>query len=320
VTHPRPELPLLAPWYRLVRADGALVLEHGHRVLRLDGAAVEELLPRVLPLLDGTRPIADIAAALGAADEEPVRHAVGVLAEAGVVVDGPPAECGAELRATAHLLAAERGASPAAVAGRLADAAVGVVGSSAAAGEATRLLRRSGVACVERRAWDDPGHADVFLVAPSPGEAAGELAEWNRRLLRLGTPWLQLLPFDGCFTGVGPLYVPGDTACHDCYRLRRAAALGIGPLSDALDEAPTAAEAGPVLETAAAAVAVLHLLRWVAHRDAALPGVLFALEPRDGVRVTAHRVLRVPRCPACSPVEHVAPPLPWFQPPAEVVA
>jgi bacteriocin biosynthesis cyclodehydratase domain-containing protein len=319
VSSPLPELPLLSPWYRLVEADGALVLEHGHRVLRLEGAAVRALLSRLLPLLDGTRPIAEIAAALGAADEEPVRRALETLAESGVLVGGPPAECGAELRATAHLLAAERDASPAAVAGRLADAAVGVVGSSAAAGEAARLLRRSGIARVERRGWDGSDD-DVFLVAPSPGEAAAELDAWNRRAVVLGTPWLQLLPYDGCFVAIGPLYVPGDTGCRECYRLRRAAALGIGTLSDALDASPTTAGAGPAVETAAAAVAVLHLLRWLALGDAALPGVLFALEPRGGVRITTHRVLRVPRCPVCSPVEHVAQPLPWFQPVAEAAA
>src|SRR5919204_18130 len=43
------------------------------------------------------------------------------------------------------------------------------------------------------------------------------------RLLRVATPWLPVLPFDGRVAVLGPLYVPGESCCYECYRLRRAA-------------------------------------------------------------------------------------------------
>jgi bacteriocin biosynthesis cyclodehydratase domain-containing protein len=315
---PLPELPLLAPWYRLVEDGEALLLEHGHRLVRLEGAAVRALLPRLLPLLDGTRPVAEIAAALGDAAEPAVAAALRLLGDNQLLVDGPPLDCGAELRETAYLLAAETAASPAAAAGRLADAAVGVVGSGAAAGEAARVLRRSGVPRVELRAWDDPLADVVVVAAPGPGELAA-MGPWNDRCLEQGAAWLQVLPYDGVFAAVGPLFLPGETACHTCYRLRREASLGIGAVGDRLDGTAVRAGGGPGLAVAAGAAAALHVLRWVATRDPSLPGVLYALEPRAGLRITEHPVLRVPRCPSCSPLGSAAAPLPWFQPGVEAL-
>jgi bacteriocin biosynthesis cyclodehydratase domain-containing protein len=314
-----PELPLLTPWYRLVEDGDVLVLEHGHRVVTLEGAAVRALLPRLLPLLDGTRPVAEIAATLGTAAEPAIGAALRLLGDNELLVDGPPPDCGAELRETAYLLAAETGASPAAAAGRLADAAVGVVGSGAAAGEAARLLRRSGIARVELRAWSDPLTDDLVVAAPGPDELVA-LGRWNDRCLEQEAAWLQVLPYDGVFAAVGPLFVPGDTACQTCYRLRREASLGIGAVGERLDGAAVQAGGGPALAVAAGATAALHALRWLATRDPSLPGVLFALEPRAGLRIAEHLVLRVPRCPSCSPLAEAAAPLPWFQPGVEAIA
>jgi bacteriocin biosynthesis cyclodehydratase domain-containing protein len=314
-----PELPLLAPWYRLIEDGERLVLEHGHRVLTLEGAATRALLPRLLPLLNGTRTVAEIVAVVGPAADAAVRNALGLLGAQGVLADGPLPDCGEELRQTAFMLAAESGIAPDSVAGRLADARVGVVGDGVAGAEAARVLRRSGVCRVDRLEWHDPAGLDVVVVAPAPTEVA-QVGGWNERALREGTCWLQVLPFDGCFAAVGPLYVPGETACVACYRLRRAASVGVGELADALDREPPRAGGGPATEVAAGAVAALQLLRWIGIRDPYVPGVLFAVELRGGVRVSTHSVLRVPRCPACSPLARRAAPLPWFQPGSERAA
>jgi bacteriocin biosynthesis cyclodehydratase domain-containing protein len=314
-----PELPLLAPWYRLIEDGERLVLEHGHRVLALEGAAARALLPRLLPLLDGTRTTAEIVAVVGPVAEAAVQNALRLLAAEGVLVDGPLPDCGDELRQTAFMLAAESGVAPDAVAGRLADAQVGVIGEGVAGGEAARVLRRSGIGRIDRLEWDEPAAADVVVVAPAPAEVA-RVDGWNESALRDGTCWLQVLPFDGCFAAVGPLYVPGETACIACYRLRRAASVGAGDLADALDREPPRAGGGPGAEVAAGAVAALQLLRWIGIRDPYVPGALVAVELRGGVRVSTHAVLRVPRCPACSPLARRAAPLPWFQPGSERAA
>ncbi len=311
---PLPELPLLAPWYRLLEEDGRLLLEHGHRLLVLEGAAVRELLPRLLPLLDGTRTVADIVGAAGRPAEPAIVKALRLLDASGLLVEGPPADCGVELQETVDFLAAGTETPPRIAASRILDASVGIVGESLAAAEVARVLRRSGIVRLERRAWDDASAGDgLTVVAPDPGQLH-RLAGWNERALAAGIPWLQLLPFDGRFTAVGPLYVPGETACHACYRLRRAASLDFGPLADTLEQVPSRAGGGPGLAVAAGAVAAVHVLGWLATGDPSLPGALFALESGGGLALTRHQVLRVPRCPACSTARSSAAPLPWFQP------
>src|SRR5262249_24092230 len=105
-----------------------------------------------------------------------------------------------------------------------------------------------------------------------------------------------------------------ETACFGCLRIRRAASLGVGTLGDAVWGEPPCAGGGPALTVAAAAVAAAHALRWLAIGDASLPGTLFALEVVGGIGLSSHHVLRVPRCPDCSPVGSTAGALPWYQP------
>lgn len=308
-----PELPLLAPWYRLVEEGDAVVLEHAHRAVVLEGAAVRRLLPALLPLLDGTRPLEQIVEAVGAPAAEAVRHALALLAGKGLLVAGPPLRCAGEARAAAEQLAAAAGLAPASVAARIASARVGVAGAARAAGETARLLRRAGIGELRRRALTGaPGDDDLVVVAPAQGELEA-LERWNARALHAGTPWLQLLPFDGRLAAVGPLFLPGETACAVCYRIRRAGADGLAGVGRALERVPPRASAGPALTAAAAAVAAEVALRWLAGRDPRLPGVLFALESGGGPALSEHAVLRVPRCPACSPASALAPPAPWFE-------
>jgi len=300
---PPTERPLLAPWLRQATAHGRLVLEYGDEIVVLGGARALALLDGLLPLLDGTRTTTDAADALGASAAV-VGSVVDELRAHGLVVSGPPA---AETALFCAGLA--RDPRPRDVELRLAAAAVAIVGESAAAPELLRLLEPV-VGSVERIGWGDAPGADVAAVVPAPSELP-ELEDWNGRVLEHGTPWLQLLPFNGRFAGLGPLFVPGETCCERCYRLRRGAALGEPELLARLDRSPASYPEPQMLTAALAGLAAMLLTRWIATRDAALPGVLFALELDDGLRIDAHRVLRVPRCPACSPASAVAAPLPW---------
>lgn len=314
-----PQKPLLKPWYRLARAGDRLALEYGQTVVSLEGKAVSRLLPVLLPLLDGTRTAEEIAAYLGEPVAPAVRRALAVLAEHGVVTEGPPLPRDAPrpiAQTVESLAAASASERPIADAwDSLRRAEVAIVGSGSLAEELARLLRLSGVAEIRRGEWpaaEALESAELALAAPRPDELP-RLEQWNRLALRAGSPWLQVLPFDGRCAVIGPLFVPGETCCHECYRLRRASNVSYPEEFWALERQPAPYPASPPLERAVAGLAALLALRWLVHRDPFLPGAFYALEQDATLALTFHHVYRVPRCPVCSGAAGLAPPSPWHQ-------
>lgn len=309
---PLPALPQLKPWYRQAAVDGSLVLEHGQSAVVFGGAAATRLLPALLPLLDGSRPVAAIVDELGPAAEPAVLNALRLLQRRGLLLEGDGAGDEADA-ATLFLAAAGRGVTAAAVRDTLARADVAVMGGAPVAAAIADLLRRSGARRAVQTGWDVANGGDTsFVVAVPAADELEEVAAWNREAVAAGVPWLQVLPFDGRMAAVGPLYVPGESCCHACYCSRRAAASGYGAEFRALEEVPTRAGSTPAFDAVIAGVAAGLALRWLAHRDHYLPGVFYACEPA-GTALTQHRVFRVPRCPVCSPARDAAPPLPWFK-------
>jgi bacteriocin biosynthesis cyclodehydratase domain-containing protein len=305
-----PTLPYLAPWYRLAEVEDGLVLEHGHTVVRLDGAAVRRLLPALLPLLDGTRTVEEVVSCVGEPARPAVERALRLLADHELVVEGPPGHESDPAAAAASFVAAASPANrPAALAEGLRRACVGVLGSGPLAAEVARSLRAGGITHVVPGAGRE--RLDLVAACPSPGET-DVLAEWNREALERGLVWLQVLPFDGRFAAVGPLFVPGETCCRQCYVLRRHANVPYPDEFEALEASPVTAITPAPLRTAIAGLAALVVVRWLAGRDPHLPGALFALEAAEGLSLRRHLVHRVPRCPACSPAASGGRPLPWF--------
>jgi bacteriocin biosynthesis cyclodehydratase domain-containing protein len=314
-----PALPYLAPWYRVVQAEDKVVLEHGQRIVVLEGGATRRLVPAVLALLDGTRTVDEIVGTLGRPSRPAVENVLEVLAGQGLLVDGPPLP-GDEPRPfadAAALLASLSPGSPTVRRGAVADAAgalrrcsVGVAGDSAAAAEVARLLRVSGVG-VERSDGPATG-VDLTVCAPAAHELP-RLPAWNDLALASALPWLQLLPFDGRYAAVGPLYLPGDTCCHECFRRRRAANLDAGDELTLLDRTPATYPAAPAVDALAAAVAAQLALGWLVLGDHYAPAAMYALELVPTIALTVHHVHRVPRCPACSSLAAESAPLPWHK-------
>jgi bacteriocin biosynthesis cyclodehydratase domain-containing protein len=302
-----PMRPLLAPWLRRAREGGRVLLGYGHTLVSLDGAAVHALVPRLLRLLDGTRSVEAVVAELGERARPAVVRAIGALVEAGVVVEGPSTASPAAL-----VHAARSRVAPRESADRIADAAVAVVGSSDAAELLPRLLFQSGVVSVDCASWSATPAVDLAVVAPAPFELP-LLRAWNRRMLETDTPWLLVLPYDGRFASLGPLVLPGDTACHECLRRRRLANEDDREARALLDSWPAPFPQPPALAAALAGLAATLAVAWVATRDPSLPGALFVLELDEGVSVTRHHVHRVPRCAACSPSTRLPAPMPWAE-------
>ncbi len=303
-----PSRPLLAPWYRCVGDGDRLLLEHAQSLVVLEGAAVRTLLPVLLPLLDGTRGVDELAERLGQAARPAIVAALELLAERGLVIDGPDAPT--RVRAAAHAVAAAYGLAPAVAAERLGASSVALVGGSPCLLEIARLLWSAGVAGVCRSSWRGRGRADLTVVAPAPDEF-DRLPAWNRFALDRDIRWLLVRPYDGRFASVGPLVVPGQSCCYECMLLRRGANAGYAEDMADVEGAPLAAAADAGFQALVAGVAAHVALRWVAGGDKTLPGVLFTLEARPALKLDEHHVVRVPRCEACSVAARAAPRLPW---------
>jgi bacteriocin biosynthesis cyclodehydratase domain-containing protein len=310
-----PVHPLLSPWHQLVIDESRILVEYGGEAAVFEGRAAQTLLPVLLPLLDGRTTVDDIVGALGSETRPAVEHALTLLVEHGLLTEGPPLSALPRPLESAALFHAANDpvpASPAQIQTALRAASVSVVGASHTAAESARALRLSGVGCVDRIDWEARQRADVTVVAPTRAEL-DRLAAWNEHALATGAQWLQILPFNGTFAAIGPLYVPRETCCYECYRARRAANVDYPDLFWAFEQSPQGAEDAPAIALATAGVATTAVLRWLLARDAFVAGTMLALELRQTVVITEHVVYRIPRCPSCADVRRIARPLPWAE-------
>jgi bacteriocin biosynthesis cyclodehydratase domain-containing protein len=312
-----PSRPALKPWYRVLERQDKLLLQYGETLVSFEGRAATRLLPALLPLLDGTRSLDEIVEIIGPAVRQAVERALGLLQEHGVLTE-PALEAVTESeRRSAEFLAATdpHGRTTAELLATIRTARVVVAGAGSLAADVASSLRRSGIG-VERLVL--PAESAEFsgfqlaLAVPS-GEELPSLSAWNEAALRAALPWLQVLPFDGLFGAVGPLYVPGETACYECFRIRRASNVDYGREFLALQDVPAALPAAASVEQTVAGLAATFALRWLAFRDQFLPGTWHALELGVRPALGVHVLYRVPRCPTCSGLGKAAQPLPWHK-------
>lgn len=307
-----PERPALAPWFRVRHGEDRLLLEHGGTVISFDGKAAGLLLPSLLPLLDGSHTVHEIVETLGAAVAPATRKALELLNERGTLLEGPqPSRDGGPEVEAAVFVAAFGWVPPAEALARLSGSRVAIGGHGPVATELLRALSSVGLESAQAVEIDDPTvEAELLIVAPAVDELE-RLRSVNERQLQRNAPWLQVLPNDGRMVAIGPVFVPGVSACHACYRIRRAAGSGFEDEFELVESTqPNAGSPSPVTMVAAG-IAGMLALRWLGGRDPTLPGRFYSLETGVLLGLRHHLVLRVPRCPACGAAD--APmPSPWF--------
>jgi bacteriocin biosynthesis cyclodehydratase domain-containing protein len=308
-----PVRPALAPWCRLVEDRGRVLVEHGGTVVTLEGRAATALLPRLLPLLDGTRTTAEIAEALGQVAGPAVSKALSLLADNGLLVEGPLVPPDDARTETATFAACVTGrTTQAAARERLAAARVAVLGSGAVGREIRRLQRQSGVGWVHVFPADSPPpEVSLVVAAPSRTEVPA-LERLNELALERGQPWLQVLPYDGRFVVAGPLFLPGVSACRACWLTRRAACSGYEDDFELVERQPARAPSSAPVVALGAALATVLAVRWLTTADPGLPGRYYALETRAIMHLRFDHLLRVPRCATCGPPKSGVP-SPWFE-------
>jgi bacteriocin biosynthesis cyclodehydratase domain-containing protein len=158
------------------------------------------------------------------------------------------------------------------------------------------------VAYAEWQEWFEPAERQC-LVAASDFGGLSLLRDWNRFCLENETHFFPVVLQD-LLGWVGPLVIPGETPCFECFLARRASHLAAPGVARAAELAAYAGQAVASFHPAAAGMlgelAAMELLKLYGGR---LPGWRAGqvLELQVLVPALAARpVLRVPRCPACS--------------------
>lgn len=315
-----PLTPMIKDWYAVVQDGESLIIQYGKHVIKFDGKAVRALFPSLLPLVDGSRTVEQIKERIGPEFAPAVEPALRKLMEHGLVGEGPGnrrlvasgAASALDFFSANVLEAGQPALSPAALAGK----SVFVCGASLTAESLVAQLRESGVFTNCNPALippeEIPSETSLIVVAPSCTQY-GEVRALNRRLHAGGRKWMLVAPHEGKAAFVGPIFVPGETACYECCLLRREsnAKFAKEPYISAAHATrfPQAPFTASMIATVAAYSIYQHLVA-----DSPWPvGRIHSLEFRWDLGIEAHNVLRVPRCPVCSAVARASNPSIWAQ-------
>jgi len=313
--------------FMVVPGQQALHIRSLRRVLRLRGNASTNLLPQVLSQLDGSKSVAEVAVALG--EPEQVTEVVALLERAGLLQDC--AQTALQEPAPFAALLDGLGVDPAKAMAQLAAHRFGAVVSPALAPYVQESFAAFGMTNLQMV-------TDADLHDSADLESDGVVAErlralvvnssivfaaldhWHPAFMRLvnqvcvqaGRPWIGVQPESEVNWLIGPLVVPGETACYVCLEQRRQANRFEGAeLDDALqqmvDGNPAAARylirsVAPLYEPAIA-LAVTEAVKYAA-------GLEFYLSTLNRVvgftpfilETESIPVLKLPRCPVCSRV------------------
>ncbi|WNG31014.1 TOMM precursor leader peptide-binding protein [Cystobacter fuscus] len=328
--------PRLAPTVSVVQdgEDTCYLMMTGKDMLRCRGPLVSTLVTRLLPLLDGTRGVAEIRDTLeGTLEAKQVDEVLRLLLRHHLLMDAEPEQVLStqERVAFGSLLAllSRSSTQPYRVLERLRRMRLVVVGDSELAREVVESLAECAFGTIDlvspRGAWAaltlelpvrvrhfEPGHLrDVIpgaelVIGVQDGEFnfTRQMRELNRLCLRLGVSWLQVQLTLEAEGWLGPLHTPG-TACFECMDMRMKSNLRTWKEQGLHEEQ---VEQGllmgrrlgfrPMQRQLAGALAIevlLHLSGLEASRLVGRSLVIDALSQESSL----HPVLKHPACPAC---------------------
>lgn len=143
------------------------------------------------------------------------------------------------------------------------------------------------------------------LIATSDFGFTPTLNEWNRFCVEQGRDFLPLV-LHNLVGHIGPLVIPGETACFECLRARQNAHMRAPDVERAAEREAFGGQIvvgfHPSMTAVIGEIAAFELTRFY---GGAIPkqqvGTLIEVNLLD-THVKACRVLKVPRCPVCSPL------------------
>ncbi len=274
----------------LVPTAAGVLLRSDLGTFQITGAGAGAFLAQLAPLLDGSRDRDAVQAALGAYSPASVARFLDILAERGLLEEAP----GLDAPGDGQRALFQRWSGSAAEAmDRLASARVLVAGAEPWGDAAAAELGAAGVGAIERfdagSAIEAGGEGCLVVAAVSPEDAA-EAERIARAAHHAGvrTLWSHL---DEGHAVLGPLTVPGRTACPVC-----AAAGGVNP--------PLGARPAPGPRAAIMARILGHLLAMEAvkvvsgYTPSSLGGRVL-IQDTTTFETRIHTLARLPWCRVC---------------------
>jgi bacteriocin biosynthesis cyclodehydratase domain-containing protein len=319
---------MLRPGHRLIERAGVLHIYDGRRLvsLQVDSPVKEAILALAKPAEAGQGPeilpdmvTPEVLAASTALDAEALQQLIDLLVRLSLI-DNDDAARGPDTASAANprsLGAAFVSAvsfdrhTPHLIADRLAARSVWVV--NAGGGELLRTLLAAGLRARSVSMSDLEQSVDGTSIVVADAADFGSMLDLlgvNELSLRHNFSWLPISTFDGDVLRVGPLVIPGQTACFDCALTRLASNVEFGALyRDVVAPAPAAATSA-ALRAWASAIAALTLLSWIGTADDTIPGTIRTLSPAD-LTMRSATVYRVPRCSSCGAADFLPLAAPW---------
>jgi oxazoline/thiazoline synthase len=248
------------------------------------------------PLLDGAHEVESIFEVLS--NTYPVEQVLAALVHlrtSGYLAEDAPAEADAAAEARPTMAFWEHiGVPPSLARSRLDRALVSTVAvGDVSIGCLTDLLERDGLT---------PVREGDFMVVVTDDYLRPELATWNTRSLTAGKAWLLVKPV-GMETWIGPVFVPGHTACWECLaqRLRGHRKLEQYIARRSGTDAPVGAPPACISSTrhSALAEAATEITRWIV--TGGQSSLLNRVVSTNVVTLQRayHTLTRRPQCPSC---------------------
>lgn len=329
--------PMVQPWATFIESEESIIVKHAGRVVVFQGPGAKKVLPELISKLDGTSVKAEVLNSYPPEFQAAVGDAITRLERHNLLVDGDvlasrsvPESTKRAAVALAEALAGSLELRE--IIDRLHATHIRLFSDLSNASELEGMLRTSGFGQVDLEplvAVRDiaPPLSEETIVVLAPRRATSpELDVMNERALSAKCRWTHVLPYDGSFASVGPLYLPGETGCYKCFQLRRRSTLEtLLEHQRLIDVNPESVFDGPLSEwvsTGQEHVAwgiLTRLLSMEALRfewtPSPLAGHIHTIEwTYSSVEVSRHRLFRVPRCPSCGPLD-LGVPQPWFDEP-----
>jgi bacteriocin biosynthesis cyclodehydratase domain-containing protein len=290
-------------------------------VILIRGNAVSELIPALIVDLDGSRPWSEVINKLEhIASPEVIQACIEQLFEQGVLV-----EVTAEWE---HLSEDDKALFrffshtpfvPEQILAKVQDASIGTLCEDGLERQLIHSLRRHGFKHFRSLSYDliklqtQIDGLDLLIVL-TPHMEASTLDDINLACLNTRTPWLPVDVHSGPSCSLGPLVLPGNGPCYECYRSRLRS--NLGAYADVYDEFVAFQRlkrinvshygmlpSGIDIAFAFICIEALKLATQFQVPACLNHNLVVNLVTLD---VQRHRVLQIPRCPACSRSDVVA--------------